>query len=323
MKLFGRRSARSARERSIRATGARLLAVAGATLLVGTSCTGDIGAVVDDEEVSETADPEQGIGERSITSYRRGSTVKVCRVYVGLNCRSGPSTRYRVLRVLRGGTRGRVLARSGHWYRLSTSGTHCWSYGHYLCAASSGSSSSSSSSTTKSKPSSSPSGWNVPSAYRLSRSGVLRTARAYVGFSYWWGGARLPYPHRTRGASRGRCYRSSYSGHRGRYGADCSGFVGDVWQLPAFHSFTSGAHPYSTWHFYHRRTRWRAVSRHSSHSADALVYRSSRGGHVLILQRWSGWGRAYTYEARGCRYGIQHNLRTLSSRYVARRRRGL
>ncbi len=57
--------------------------------------------------------------------------------------------------------------------------------------------------------------------------------------------------------------------------------------------------------------------------ADAMVYRSGSGGHVLIYEKGDVWGSAWTYEARGCSYGVVHNLRSVSSSYRARRRSGI
>jgi hypothetical protein len=56
---------------------------------------------------------------------------------------------------------------------------------------------------------------------------------------------------------------------------------------------------------------------------DALVYRSGSGGHIFIYESGDGWGSMWTYEARGCSYGIVHNLRTAGSTYKAIRRSGV
>ena len=163
-------------------------------------------------------------------------------------------------------------------------------------------------------------GWQLPSPYQLDRDGIIATAAAFVGFSYWWGGAKLPDPWEAAGKPHGSC---SSGVHSGTYGADCSGFVADVWQLPEAVSFESTAHPFSTASFYNDRTHWRATTREQARRGDAMVYRSGGSGHIVILESFDSWGQAWTYEARGCSYGIVHNLRSLSSSYQARVREGL
>ena len=149
--------------------------------------------------------------------------------------------------------------------------------------------------------------------------GIINACNAFVGFSYWWGGGRL----KVGGKDYGKCYSPTYSGHKGSYGADCSGFVAKVWQLSAAMPFDKNLHPYSTYHFYNHKSHWSHISRGSTKRADAMVYRSGSGGHVLIYEKGDVWGSAWTYEARGCSYGVVHNLRSVSSSYRARRRSGI
>ncbi len=153
----------------------------------------------------------------------------------------------------------------------------------------------------------------------VSRSGIIAASKSFVGFSYWWGGAKLkPY-----GKDHGKCHSPTYGGHSGSWGADCSGFAAKVWQLPNAMPFESNKHPYSTYHFYNNKSYWSHISRSSAKEADAMVYRSGSGGHIVIYAGGSTWGKAWTYEARGCSYGVVYNLRTLSSSYRARRRSGI
>ncbi|PID37927.1 MAG: hypothetical protein CSB49_08240 [Proteobacteria bacterium] len=173
-------------------------------------------------------------------------------------------------------------------------------------------------------PASNPNGWSgMPAPFVLSRDGIINAASTYVGFSYWWGGAKLPDPWQASGASKGSCSSPSFSGHSGTYGADCSGFVGDVWQLPEHQSFSANQHPFSTYHFYHQENHWTKINRATAQRGDALVYRSSSGGHIVVFESVDPWGKVWTYEARGCSYGIKHNLRTLGTAYKARQRHGL
>jgi uncharacterized protein YraI len=280
------------------------------------ACVGDVGGVAEDYgDLSEQGDPDPEDGSyATFASYSLpiGATVKVCHVYVGLNNRSGPSTKYMVLRVLPGGTRAKTLKRSGNWYRLVINGKYGWSYGQYLCKTSSTTSTTS----TGSSPS--------PAGYGLSRNGIINISKAYVHYSYWWGGAAFPAPwNKPQSKPKGKCYSSTYSGHAGSYGADCSGFVGKAWRIPSALPFTSNRHPYSTWHFYNQSSYWSHISRGSARRADAMVYNSSKGGHIMIFESGSPWGQAWTYESRGCSYGVVHNLRTIGSYYRARRRKGV
>lgn len=295
------------------------LAIVAALLLGLGACSGDVGGVVQEDPASAAgqADPEPGPGEElgTMTNYNLpiGAEVEVCRVNHGLNNRSGPSTGYMVLRVLHRGERARTLRRSGNWYRLDAGGRIGWSYGRYLCQVSAPA--------PLPTPSPSPTPTPSPSTGNIdvSRDGIINASRAFVGFSYWWGGAAF----RIGSTALGKCYSSTYGGHSGSYGADCSGFVGKVWQLPGAMPFERNLHPYSTYHFYNQTNHWNHISRSSTQRADALVYRSGGSGHIVIYERGDAWGQAWTYEARGCSYGVVHNLRSISSSYRARRRHGI
>lgn len=175
------------------------------------------------------------------------------------------------------------------------------------------------------KPSSSPPKPSKPappsgsSKINLSRDGIINASKAFVGFSYWWGGARF----KVGGKDYGKCHSPTYGGHSGSYGGDCSGFAGKVWQLPNAMPFDANKHPYSTYHFKNQRNYWSSLSRSSARRADALVYNSGGSGHIVIYEKGDAWGQAWTYEARGCSYGVVHNLRSISSKYVARKRNGI
>ena len=153
----------------------------------------------------------------------------------------------------------------------------------------------------------------------LSRDGIINACKAFLKFSYWWGGARF----KVGSKEYGKCYSPTYGGHSGKYGADCSGFVGKVWQLPNAMPFDSNKHPYSTVSFKSGSTYWTHISRSNTKRADALVYNSGSSGHIVIYESGNAWGKAWTYESRGCSYGVVHNLRSISSSYQARRRKGI
>lgn len=157
------------------------------------------------------------------------------------------------------------------------------------------------------------------SGINVSQNGIINASKAFVGFSYWWGGARFSLGSKDYG----KCYSATYGGHSGPYGADCSGFAGKVWQLPNAMPFDRNLHPYSTWHFYNGTYYWKHISRNDTRKADALVYNTGSSGHIVIYESGNAWGKAWAYEAKGCSYGVVHNLRTVSSSYRARRRSGL
>jgi hypothetical protein len=277
-----------------------------ATLWLGlVACGGEIsGAVGDNGDPADlvAADDRDTVVTYS-GSFSAGQYVTVCNCS-GLNQRAGPGTGYGVLRVIPSGSTLKVLAASGSWYQNDWGGRVGWSSGAYLCATSSGGGSADSSG-----------GFSQP----LSRDGIIGVARAAVGFSYWWGGARF-----ADGASHGSCAGSCPScSHSGSYGADCSGFVGKAWMLPEAMPMSSNAHPFSTYSFSSSSTHWSGIARSSLARADALVYNSGGSGHIVLFESGDGWGSMWTYESRGCATGVVHNVRTAGSAYKGIRRQGI
>jgi hypothetical protein len=152
---------------------------------------------------------------------------------------------------------------------------------------------------------------------------IVALAQTGVGFSYWWGGACWTT---AAGAARGSCVGSCPDcTHSGSWGADCSGFVGKVWQVPGPVALETCSHPYSTasfrWNTYH----WNPVDWSRAGRADAFVYRnaSNSGGHVFLYESGDPWGSVWAYECRSCSEGCVHNLRTVSTTYIAIRRNRL
>ena len=82
------------------------------------------------------------------------------------------------------------------------------------------------------------------------------------------------------------------------------------------------SHPYSTVSFNVDSSLWTTVSRSALVKGDALVYNQNGAGHIMIWESGDGWGSSWTYEARGCAYGIVHNLRTVGSSYHGIKRAG-
>jgi hypothetical protein len=54
-----------------------------------------------------------------------------------------------------------------------------------------------------------------------------------------------------------------------------------------------------------------------------MVYNQNGAGHIFLYEKDDPWGSMWTFEARGCSYGIVHNIRTASSIFQAIRRDGL
>ena len=154
------------------------------------------------------------------------------------------------------------------------------------------------------------------------RQELIDRATPAVGYSYWWGHGCWRTDGQQKGSCSGSCPNCSHSGH---YGADCSGFVAKVWQVPSASDVTDDAHPYSTRNFRYDETYWTRIDRANAQMGDALVHRNSSdtGGHIVLFERGDPWGDMWTYEARGCSYGIVHNLRGLGSTYVAIQRDNL
>jgi hypothetical protein len=153
----------------------------------------------------------------------------------------------------------------------------------------------------------------------LTRDDILSIAKASVGYTYWWGHAMLG------GTQAGTCTGSCPScTHTGPDGADCSGFVGKAWMLPeALPIVDNDDHPFSTYGFSHSTTHWTPIARGEVLAGDAMVYNIDGSGHIFLYEKDDPWGQMWTYEARGCAYGIVHNIRTAGSQFNAIRRDGL
>src|SRR5262245_26766612 len=92
----------------------------------------------------------------------------------------------------------------------------------------------------------------------MSRDAIIARAKPAMGYSYWWAHGAW----RTDGTQKGSCSGSCPScSHSGSYGADCSGFVAKVWQVPNDIDVTKDAHPYSTYHFRNQSNEWSTINR--------------------------------------------------------------
>jgi hypothetical protein len=150
---------------------------------------------------------------------------------------------------------------------------------------------------------------------------IFALAKSAVGYSYYWGHGSWRQDHTTLGSCTGSCPSCT---HTGQYGADCSGFVAKVWQVPSASSIETDLHPYSTYNFYNETTHWKPVPRSSIQPADAFVRRVNGSGHIALYESGTDpFGDVWLYEARGCATGVVHNLRTPDSSYITIRRDGL
>jgi hypothetical protein len=156
----------------------------------------------------------------------------------------------------------------------------------------------------------------------MSRADIMCRVSSAVGYSYYWGGSCWC----ANGCSPGNCTKGSCSGncpscsHSGSYGADCSGLVNKVWQVPDTISTTTCGHgPYVAASYQSSTSNWTVISRSNIQEGDAMASST----HVLLFDHGDPWGQLVAYEARGCSYGIVHNWRSCSSSYNATRRANL
>jgi cell wall-associated NlpC family hydrolase len=216
----------------------------------------------------------------------------------GLHLRTGPSTADGVILTMPHGATVNVVGGSGGWYKVTYSGHTGWCDGIYLTPEVGGGGSSGGSS-------------EVDKAIARAQSGV--------GFSYHWGGGCWNPGSTAHGACYGSCPSCS---HSGTWGADCSGYVAKIWQVPGASALTSCSHPYSTYNFYNQHTHWSDISRSSVKRGDAYVHNSGSEGHIFLYDSGDRWGWVKAYEAKGCSYGIQHDTRMAYSYYKPIRRYG-
>ncbi len=147
---------------------------------------------------------------------------------------------------------------------------------------------------------------------------IFALAKLAVGYSYYWGHGSWRDDATDVGSCSGSCPSCT---HSGQYGADCSGFVAKVWQVPSASPITLDAHPFSTENFYDDQVYWTQIPRSTIAPADAMVHRDATSGHIALFESGSDpFGAVWLYEARGCATGVVHDLRTLDSSYIAIRR---
>ena len=141
----------------------------------------------------------------------------------------------------------------------------------------------------------------------MSRDEIISRAATGVGSSYWWGHS---------------CWRSW---DRSWGGADCSGYVARVWNIPmeVATDYNCSYHPYGTWHMRYQSTDWTHINRSNTTRGDALVSNDGSSGHVVIYASGDAWGCPEVYEAQCTNCGIRHHTRCFDSSYVAIQRKNL
>jgi len=251
-------------------------------------------------------DEQLGVSESALTgclTYK--STLKV--TATSLNLRTGPATSYSIVAVMPQNstviTWDNPSCDSGGWYKVYWGGVVGWASGSYLTVVTQTAS--------------------VRNEAITRAEGATMGASGGTGFSYWWGHGRWK-PEGVTSATKGSCSGSCPDcSHSGSYGADCSGYVAKIWQVPSSNSsLTTDSHPYSTANFNQDGSLWSTVSRGSVKPADALVYNSNGAGHIILYTGGDGWNQMYAYECKGCSAGCVYGLRTASSSYHAIRRAG-
>lgn len=293
-------------------------------LLVSAFMVGGVGCAAEGlgsvgSESLQGAD-ESSVAVSEITaSYPIGTTVATT---ANLNLRTGPSTSYHIILVMSSGSRAvtvQYTAPQNGFYKVHYGSNEGFAYGGYLRLVS----------TPGGTTGGTPGGGTGSGGSSALIDRVFQRAAAGVGFSYWWGhGAWLESgpTASTQSSCSGSCPSCS---HAGRYGADCSGFVGKAWIVPSTNSnLSTDSHPYSTWNFYNTSGggQWSGISRGNARHGDALVYNTGSAGHIFLVDRGDPWGSMWVYEAPGCASGggrIHHTIRTASSAYHAIRRSGL
>jgi cell wall-associated NlpC family hydrolase len=246
------------------------------------------------ELTTESDELGDGVAEATAELASVGGKARV--TATALNLRTGPGTSNAIILTMPNGAIVDVLAVSGGWYKVTYNGKTGWATGTYLTPVTS----------------------SPPPTGSSKIDQAIARAKSGVGFSYHWG-AGCWSPGGAKGACYGSCPNCT---HSGTWGADCSGFVAKVWQVPGASAISSCQHPYSTYNFRYQKPYWSQVSRGSVKRGDALVHNSNGAGHMFIYESGDGWGWMKAYEARGCSAGITYNSRTASSSYVAIRRTG-
>jgi cell wall-associated NlpC family hydrolase len=134
------------------------------------------------------------------------------------------------------------------------------------------------------------------SSGKVTRQAILDYAKTGIGSHYVWGGTQWNPDDKDW------------------KGPDCSGYVGKAWMLPARVDPTEEpAERWTTLEFHDDRDLWSDVPKKNMLPADALVYRASGSGHIVLFNGETDNGSYKTMEAKGTAYGVINGVRTQSS----------
>ena len=149
-----------------------------------------------------------------------GQTARV--IAATLNLRSGPGTTNAILLSMPCGTQVTVVGGpSSGWWNVKDAATTGWASGSYLvpdarfdpsmCSDGGG-------------------GADAAGGGSATVVDIFARAKLGVGYSYYWGHGSWRDDGTIPGSCSGSCPSCS---HTGQYGADCSGFIAKVWQVPS------------------------------------------------------------------------------------------
>jgi uncharacterized protein YraI len=235
-----------------------------------------------------------------------------------LNLRTGPSTADTILRVIPQGSLVELLdpAPVNNFLHVDHQGLVGWAHRDYLRDANPTDAGNNDAGGPRTD-----AGTGQPPTGTIAA--AIERAKSGVGFSYWWGHGRW-LPTGPTAANKGTCTGGCPDcTHTGSYGADCSGYVGQIWQVPASNNdITVDKHPYSTANFVVDSSLWSTITREQLKLGDSLVYNEDGAGHIFLYASGDGWGSMDAYECKGCAAGCVFNLRTAGSAFKAIRRTG-
>jgi hypothetical protein len=141
---------------------------------------------------------------------------------------------------------------------------------------------------------------------------AVARAKSGLGFSYHWGGGCW-----KAGAAHGSCSGNCPDcTHSGTWGADCSGYVAKIWQVPHASAVDHCEHPFQAADFARENRYWNILSA-STAPKQGDAFASST--HTFFVKSYnSTTGKISAYEAKGCRWGIISSTRTRGSYKLAR-----
>ena len=253
----------------------------------------------DEGDSPDTTLATEGSADPQVASAMVGHKALVT-AQSGLHLRTGPSTSNAILLTIPFGGEVDVLAASGGWNQVTYSAHTGWASAAYLETETSG-------------------GGGGSGGGGTAIDQAIARAQSGVGFSYRWGGGCWNPGSTAFGACFGTCPSCT---HSGTWGADCSGYMAKVWQVPSTSSLSTCDHPYTTSSFRNTQAHWSPVSRSSARRGDALVHYDNGAGHIFLFESGDPWSWMTVYEAKGCSYGIVHDTRMAGSTYIAIRRDG-